>query len=153
VALLNKSDAAGRASAPPHSILPNVDLATENLAAATPNGHVFVFNMWVEDLTVFSVNGMNLGPIKGASQAPYTPFNIPVPRTLNQSDGLGKFTNIGLNQVILQWSGSPIPLPLFKVGGPLSDDLLFYAFPFGFFFVSLDGVIKAQGSFQTDGLF
>jgi hypothetical protein len=149
----SETRAAGRASDPPPSIHLNVDLAAEDLATATPPGHVFMFNMWKEDLAEFSVNGLNLGPIKGFSTPSYAPFNIAVPRTLNQSDGLGKFTNNGQNQVILQWSGDPITLPLIKITRPLSDDLLFYAFPFGFWLVTLDGEIKAQGFYQTDGVF
>ena len=67
----------------------------------------------------------------------------------------GKLSNYDGNESLplIQWSGDPITLPLIKITRPLSDDLLFYAFPFGFWLVTLDGEIKAQGFYQTDGVF
>jgi len=101
----------------------------------------------------FSVNGKDLGPIPGADKPPYTPSSIQVPRVLNQSDGLGAFANKGTNQVVVQWLGDPIDLPPIKLSTvPLSEDLLLYLLPFGFYLVNVNGDIKAQGTFSTDGV-
>jgi len=114
-------------------------------------GHVFVFNMWSEDMVIFSVNGKNLGPIPGADKAPYVPSHVPVPRVLNESDNVGAFSNKGTNHIQIKWLGDPINT-LIKIGVPLIEDLLLYIFPFGYYLLSVAGEIKDQASFTTDGL-
>lgn len=126
-----------------------VRLTVELAAAGASPGHVFVFNMWNEDMAMFSVNGINLGPILGADKSPYTPVNIAVPRVLNMA--AGSFANKEPNDVRIQWLGDPIGITL-SIKSALTEDLLLYVFPFGYWLVNLSGEIKAQGNFSTDGL-
>jgi hypothetical protein len=114
-------------------------------------GHVFVFNMWSEDMAIFSVNGKNLGPIPGADKAPYVPSQVPVPRVLNESDNFGAFANKGTNEIAIKWLGDPIHNSM-KIGVPLIQDLLLYVFPFGYYLVNVAGEIKGQASFTTNGV-
>lgn len=100
-------------------------------------------------MAMFSVNGANLGPIAGADKPSYTPTIIQVPRVLNQTSGA--FANKEPNDVWIQWMGDPIKLSI-TIRSALTEDLLLYVFPFGYWLVNVSGEIKAQGNFSTDGL-
>lgn len=68
------------------------------------NGKVFTFNIFSEEMSVFSVNGLQTSPIPawsdGSSFPLFTPAALVVGRVVDTSVGL--FFN-GENKIILQW--------------------------------------------------
>lgn len=94
---------------------------TSNTAA----GNVHVMNLTSEDLNL-STNGMQIraGTIPGWNR-PYQPAMQPVPRTLNASDGPGKFFN-GNNSLMLSWMDG-LYFASIRIDGsqlPLNQDLI-----------------------------
>ena len=94
-------------------------------------GSVYVFNVYSETLTL-STNGMNVraGEIPGwfTNAAPkYRPNAVAVPRTLNASDGPGKFFN-GRNSLTLSWADGLFGAQVQIDGSqfPLFQDLLLF---------------------------
>ena len=75
------------------------------MTGAISAGNVYVFNIPSQDLDL-SVNGAPIpsGTIQGwsFSNPKYQPTAAAVPRTLNASDGRGKFFN-GKNALSMQW--------------------------------------------------
>jgi hypothetical protein len=67
-------------------------------------GKVFTFNIFSEEMNLYSVNGIQTSPIPGWSDGKnsplYTPAGLAVDRVVNTSAGF--FSNGG-NRVILQW--------------------------------------------------
>lgn len=94
---------------------------TSNAAA----GNVHVMNLTSQDLNL-STNGMQIraGTISGWSP-PYQPAMQAVPRTLNASDGPGKFFN-GNNSLTLSWLDG-LFFASIRIDGsqlPLNQDLI-----------------------------
>jgi hypothetical protein len=94
-------------------------------------GSVYVFNVTNQDLSL-NLNGMPTagGGIAGWSQSgagKYQPSAQAVPRTLNASDGPGKFFN-GNNSLSLQWPDGVFMAQVSIDGGalPLNQDLLLF---------------------------
>jgi hypothetical protein len=90
-------------------------------------GQVFTFNIFSEEMTVFSVNGLPKGPIPawsdGTSSTRFTPAAVAVDRQVNM--GTGVFFN-GENRIILQWP-SGIFTFTFTIDGdryPVSQNLV-----------------------------
>jgi hypothetical protein len=94
-------------------------------------GNVYLFNATSQDLAL-SLNGMPTagGMIAGWSQSgagKYQPNVQAVPRTLNASDGPGKFFN-GNNSLSLQWADG-VFMAQVRIDGselPLNQDVLLF---------------------------
>ena len=94
-------------------------------------GNVYVFNVGSQDLNL-SVNGKGIdsGTISGwtpSGTAKYQPSVAAVPRTLNASDGRGKFFN-GSNALSLEWLDGRF-LAQVRIDGsvlPLNQDVLLF---------------------------
>jgi len=94
-------------------------------------GSVYVFNVFSETLSL-STNGMPIkaGDIPGwfSNATPkYRPNAVAVPRTLNASEGPGKFFN-GKNSVAISWPDGPFAAQVAIDGRefPLIQDLLLF---------------------------
>ena len=92
------------------------------------NGNVYVFNVFSETLNL-ATNGNEAGSLPGWSTGNprYQPSSIPVARTLNASDGPGKFFN-GRNDLVLQWDDGLFTASVLVNGSmiPLNQDLLLF---------------------------
>ena len=94
-------------------------------------GSVYVFNVCSETLSL-GTNGMSVGAgeIPGwfTDAAPkYRPNGVAVPRTLNASDGPGKFFN-GRNSLTISWADGLFAAQV-QIDGrvfPMVDDLLLF---------------------------
>jgi hypothetical protein len=103
-----------------------------NQQEVTMNGSVYVFNVYGQSLTL-NANGMQIsaGSIpdwgSNAGTSRYRPNGVTVPRTLNASDGPGKFFN-GRNSLVLQWLDGLYFASVGIDGGriPLDQDLLLF---------------------------
>ena len=97
----------------------------------TAPGNVYVFNVNSQDLDL-SLNGKDIDPgtISGwanSGATKYQPNVAPVPRTLNASEGRGKFFN-GNNALSLQWIDG-LFFAQVRVDGsvlPLNQDVLLF---------------------------
>jgi hypothetical protein len=97
----------------------------------TAIGSVYVFNVCSETLAL-GTNGMAVGggEIPGwfANAAPkYRPNSVAVPRTLNASDGPGKFFN-GRNSLTISWADGLFAAQV-RIDGrvfPMIEDLLLF---------------------------
>jgi hypothetical protein len=132
---------------------PDVTSETVLDALATPPGSVFVFNVFSEDMD-FSANGRHVGgdpSIPAWSPGPtppkYSPSCLQVPRTLNQSDGGGKFCN-GSNSIIVNWSGEIGSFTVAIDGGsdPLLEDLALYVFRLHYYLLNSVGKVIESGA-------
>ena len=94
-------------------------------------GSVYVFNVYSETLTL-STNGLPVaaGEIPGwftAASPKYRPNAVAVPRTLNASDGPGKFFN-GKNLLTISWADGLFGAQVLIDGKqfPMIEDLLLF---------------------------
>jgi hypothetical protein len=121
-------------------------------------GSVYVFNVYSETL-MLSTNGMSVsaGEIPGwfTNAAPkFRPNAVAVPRTLNASDGPGKFFN-GKNWLTLSWAdglfGAQVPID----GGqfPMVEDLLLFIDKNTWRLVNRYGIEVGSGSVISAGDF
>lgn len=95
----------------------------------SPPGSVFVFNLFSEKVTFLS-NGARVDDIpawsNGAEASIYTPFNIPVQRVVNSSEGAGKIFN-GVNRItVVAEAIGEFSLPLSGSSYPIIQNLLLY---------------------------
>ncbi|ABD08120.1 hypothetical protein RPB_3424 [Rhodopseudomonas palustris HaA2] len=123
-------------------------------ALQTPAGSVFVFNVFSEDMDRFSANGSQVGGdpaiaawSAGPAPARFTPGSLQVPRTLNPSDGPGKFFN-GSNDIKVSWSGEigACTVPIDGAKHPLLEDLALYVFRDNYYLIDSVGVLIESGS-------
>lgn len=94
-------------------------------------GSVYVFNVYSETLTL-STNGQPIaaGEIPGwfvKASPTYRPNAVAVPRTLNASDGPGKFFN-GKNSLTISWADGLFGAQVLIDGKqfPMIEDLLLF---------------------------
>ena len=129
----------------------------DKAGADTAAGSVFVFNVFSEDMDQFSANGKPVGvdpsiPAWSSGPAPpkYAAFGLRVPRTLNKSDGPGKFFN-GTNMIIVSWSGEGGILNVTIDGAkdPLFEDLALYVFRRNFCLLNSLGEIIQSGAIAS----
>jgi len=122
-------------------------------ALATPPGSVLVFNVFSEDMDL-SANGRHVGgdpSIPAWSPGPtppkYAPACLQVPRTLNQSDGGGKFFN-GSNSIIASWSGEigSFTVTIDGANDPLLEDLALYVFRLHYYLLNSVGKVIESGA-------
>ncbi|WOK19903.1 hypothetical protein RBJ75_10450 [Rhodopseudomonas sp. BAL398] len=115
---------------------------------------MFVFNVFSEDMDTFSVNGRQVGgdpaiAAWGAGPTPlkYSPSGLQVPRTLNSSDGGGKFFN-GTNSIVVKWSGRIGSFTVAIDGDldPLFEDLALYVFQLHFYLLNSLGRVIQSGA-------
>lgn len=119
-------------------------------------GNVYVLNITGENLEL-SLNGAPAGgAISGWSSAPadrYRPNVAAVPRTLNASDGPGKFCN-GNNQLMLSRVDGMYSASV-RIDGnsmPLNQDLLLLVERNSWQLVSAYGVAVANGEVSSLGM-
>jgi hypothetical protein len=123
----------------------------------TTAGNVYVYNVYSETLQL-SLNGGPAGTINDwtvASPPPkYQPNCLVVPRTLNSSDGFGKFFQ-GKdqgghgNQVTVHWMEQPITFEIILDHNlhPLPEDLLLFVTGNSYSLVTQFGGEAAHGTF------
>lgn len=130
---------------------------TAQAGANTAPGSVFVFNVFSEDMDQFSANGRQVGvdpsiPAWSSGPTPpkYTPFSLRVPRTLNKSDGPGKFFN-GTNTIIVSWSGEggSLNVTINGANDPLLEDLALYVFRRNFHLLNSVGEVIQSGTIAS----
>jgi hypothetical protein len=121
-------------------------------------GSVYVFNVYSETLTL-STNGMTVsaGEIPGWSTdavPKYRPNAVAVPRTLNASDGSGKFFN-GRNSLTISWADGLFGAQVQIDGNqfPLMEDLLLFIDKNTWRLVNSYGVEVASGAVISVGDF
>ncbi|MGO4717411.1 hypothetical protein [Bradyrhizobium sp. 2TAF24] len=96
------------------------------------SGNVYVFNVCSQTL-VLSINGMQISAgqipdwLSNAGNSKYRPNVVAVPRTLNASDGPGKFFN-GRNGLMISWLDGAFAalITIDGSGLPLNQDLLLF---------------------------
>lgn len=119
-------------------------------------GNVYVINVGSQDLGLNLNGGSTGGAIPGWSSGPadrYRPNVAAVPRTLNASDGPGKFCN-GNNQVLLrQMDGMyQASVPIDGNSIPLNQDLLLLVERNQWQLVNAYGSTVASGEVQGSGM-
>ena len=121
-------------------------------------GSVYVFNVYSETLTL-STNGANVsaGEIPGwfTNAVPkLRPNAVAVPRTLNASDGPGKFFN-GKNSLTISWAdglfGAQVPIDGRQF--PMVEDLLLFIDKNSWRLVNQYGIEVDSGSVISAGDF
>ncbi|MGY3413059.1 hypothetical protein ACVWZV_009225 [Bradyrhizobium sp. GM5.1] len=121
-------------------------------------GSVYVFNVYSETLTL-STNGMTVpgGEIPGwfnNAKPKYRPNAVAVLRTLNPSDGPGKFFN-GKNSLTISWAdglfGATVPVDGKQF--PLIEDLLLFVDKNSWRLVNGNGVEVENGPVFSVGDF
>lgn len=119
-------------------------------------GNVYVLNVTSDDLELSLNGGPAGGAIPGWSSAPadrYRPNVAAVPRTLNASDGPGKFCN-GNNQLMLSRIDGMYSASV-RIDGnsiPLNQDLLLLVERNSWQLVSAFGVAVANGAISSVGM-
>ncbi|MDF3811558.1 hypothetical protein, partial [Rhodopseudomonas sp. BAL398] len=119
-----------------------------------PPGWVCVLNVFRADLDTCRANGRPGGgepaiAAGGAGPTPlkYSPSGLQVPRTLNSSDGGGKFFN-GTNSIVVKWSGRIGSFTVAIDGDldPLFEDLALYVFQLHFYLLNSLGRVIQSGA-------
>ena len=126
-------------------------MASKPVSQSVP-GQVFVFNVYSEDMTLFSVNGTPTAAALGwpqpgqeaAGDMPFSPHGFTVPRVLNRSDGAGKFYK-GRNEIVVQWLENPQWFSI-TVTQPMLANLVLYVTGTAFVFMNTDGSLISLGS-------
>lgn len=119
----------------------------------TAPGSVFVFNVFSEDMDRFSANGQQVGAnpsivawSSGPTPPKFTAAGLQVPRTLNKSDGPGKFFN-GTNTIMVSWSGEggSLSVTINGANDPLFEDLALCVFRDHFYLLNSVGNVVQTG--------
>lgn len=119
-------------------------------------GNVYVINVGSQDLQLILNGGPAGGAIPGWSSGPvdrYRPNVAAVPRTLNASDGPGRFLN-GNNQLMLRYVGGmyQASVPIDGNSIPLNQDLLLLVERNQWQLVDAYGSAVAGGEVQGAGM-
>jgi len=111
-------------------------------------GKVYTFNVFSEEMEVFSVNGLQTSPIpawSGGVNAPlFTPASLAIDRTLNTSTGV--FFN-GKNRVILRWPSGIFTFELIIDGNrfPITQNLVLIIMQGRWQFINSYGTVVDEG--------
>jgi len=112
-------------------------------------GNIYVANMNSETLTL-SLNGLTAAsgeiPGWGVAGNPYQPAMQAIPRTLNASDGPGKFFN-GTNSLTISWIDGLFGA-IVKIDGarfPLYQDLILFIEQNQWQLIDANGIFIASG--------
>jgi hypothetical protein len=114
-------------------------------------GKVFTFNIFSEDLNVFSVNGLQTSPIpawsNGSSSTRFTPAAVAVDRVVNTS--VGVFFN-GENRIILQWPSGVFTFTVTIDGGkfPVTQNLVLIIMQGRWQFIDDSGHVFDEGTLK-----
>ncbi|HEU0097438.1 MAG TPA: hypothetical protein VFQ67_01560 [Allosphingosinicella sp.] len=111
-------------------------------------GHVVVFNCFSEPMTMFSVNGTNVGTIDAWNTESegllFAPAGLPVQRSLDRKGGL--FFN-GTNNLIVNWMGEyfHFDAKIESSRNPLIENLALIVLRSGFALLDSVGVTLVSG--------
>ena len=118
------------------------------------NGNVYVFNVFSEDMTLFSTNGVQAGTIPawsdGSGALPmFTPASLAVGRVLNAIESPAHFYN-GTNKVILTWPSGiwTFSLPIDGARFPITQNLVVMIEADRWQFIDSNGVVVSAGNLQ-----
>lgn len=115
-------------------------------------GKVYTFNVFSEEMEVFSVNGLQTSLIPawsdGANAPLFTPASLAIDRTLNTSTGV--FFN-GKNRVILQWPSGIFTFELIIDGNrfPITQNLVLIIMQGRWQFIDSDGTVVDDGPLKA----